>query len=592
MKLIVICLISLSLIACNESFLDRFPETSISQETYFRDAKDLELYTNTFYEYVLPSYQDGVTDNVSVYATVSETVNLLKGNISPGTVGAWGPWERLRRINFFINRAHSATGDPELINHHVGLAKLMRAIFYYGLIKRYSDVPWYSRDLTDTDDDLLYKVQDSRSLVVDSVIRDLAFAVEHIKADMGNKTRINKWYAYSTMARICLHEGTFRKYHDELGLAGSADVFLNQAVAASLKVMESGLFSIDSRGGFGSAYQNLFINTDLSTSPEIILFKDYSATENLRHSASAEFDFVFSLSRSLMESYEVLKDGMSYPFTSVAGYESTSFVDAFKNRDPRLSQTFMRPGYVKPGQASPYRANLNLGGYPHVKFVPQTSDQVAHNSNYTDLPIARLAEIYLIYAEAKAELGSLTQNDLDISVNRIRARVGMPQIFLAQIAHNPVLSSQYPNVNGPNANQILELRRERRIELAMEGLRYDDLMRWGVGERLAGPHQGVYLDRLGLHDVTGDGVPDIGVYRNQASNDVPTAERNRYVFFYLENNDGSDGSIYLSGGDFGYIMDTGDRNNPRAFISPRYYYFPIAQGQMILNPNLRQTNFW
>lgn len=576
---------------CSDSFLERYPETNIAPNAYFKSTKDLELYTNTFYDFITPSFHDGVSDNVSVFADASEVLNLLRGNITPATVGGWNNWGELRSINFLLDNVENATGNPDEIKHYVGIARLMRAHWYYGMVKRYHEVPWYSSEIKDTDEDLLYKAKEPRHVVVDSVLADLEYAVENIKDDMGNKTRINKWFAYATMARICLHEGTFRKYHDEIGLQETAAAFLQKAEAAAAAIINSNLFSIDKSGGADKAYQNLFINYDLSKSPEIILFKDYDLDANIKHPASAQvFDFVSGLSRSLMESYDYIEDGEAKDFTSIPGYETKEFTDVFTDRDPRLAQTFMYPGYVKPGQANPYRPNLNFGGYPQIKFVPQSADQVLWATNYTDLPISRYAEVLLIFAEAKAELGTFTQNDLDITINEIRSRVEMPAIQLNNLTVTPSLAEQYPNVMASNSDAILTVRKERRIELACEGFRLDDLMRWKAGELLGQSQQGVYFPSYGLYDFSGDGTPDIGVFENEASNTVPENERDKYVFYYIGSS--GNGSVYLSNGNSGYMMSSSDKDSRRTFKSPQYYYYPIPQSQLILNTQLEQTKFW
>ena len=141
-------------------------------------------------------------------------------------------------------------------------------------------------------------------------------------------------------------------------------------------------------------------------------------------------------------------------------------METFEDRDPRYRQTFMYPGYIRPGDAKPFIPNLNLGGYTQIKFVPQDPQQNQWGCSYNDLPLMRLGEILLIYAEAKAELGTLTQADLDKSINQLRDRVGMPHMVLSELTIDPTLEQQYPNVNGNLKNAILEIRRERRVELA------------------------------------------------------------------------------------------------------------------------------
>lgn len=587
LKYYIVGILPLLWIGCNDEFLDRYPETSISPEIYFVNVKDLELYTNTYYDMVSPQFCDFVSDNCASLADAHENNSLIRGSLSPATVGGWNNWGQLRRLNFFMDNVHRVSGNPQEINHYIGLTRLQRAIWYYNMVKRYNDVPWYAKALTDTDEELLYKARDPRVLIVDSVMADLDFAVRHISENRGNRTQFNRWYALAIQARICLHEATFRKYHDELNLTGTADTYFRKAVEASLEIMESGLFAIDKRGGKDQAYGNLFTSYDLENSPEILLFKDYDIAEQLSHFAGNQtFSFASNLSRSLMESYEYLTDdGRAVPFTSLKDYEKCTFVSTFRNRDPRYAQTFMYPGYIKPGFGNAYRPNMNMGGYPQIKFMaPTTITSVSD----IDLPVSRYAEVLLIFAEAKCELGSLSQEDIDRSLNEIRSRVEMPPIRMGQLPEDINLKAQYPNITD---RMLLEIRRERRIELMSENFRWDDLMRWKEGHLIEQLQEGVYISELGLFDVTGDGVPDMGIYRNEAENPIPEEERVNYTFYYLEDENGTPGTFSLSEGDHGYVRINGEIGK-RGFKEPQYYYLPIPQTQRTLNPNLEQTVFW
>ena len=518
-KKIAYILCGLLLVSCNDSFLERYPDTDLSDKTYFTSEKDLELYTNTFYNELIYYYHDYATDNASIYSEPTEIVNMMHGGITEQSVGGWDNWGTLRKYNILLENVHKTKGSPTVINHYIGITRLMRAQWYYEMIKRFNEVPWYSTSLKDTSTDLLYKGKDSRELVVDSIFKDLEFAVNHISADMKNRSVINKWYAYGMMARIALHEASFRKYHDELGLQVSAEHFYKIAINACEKIMETHLFSIDKRGGIDNAYENLFISNNLGDSPEILLFKDFDDKQNIKHDAARRvFSYVSSLSRSLMENYEYIKNGKAIPFTSVPDYDKMSMPETFKNRDPRYKQTFMYPGYIRPGENRPFVPNLYLGGYPQTKFVAQTADQMDWFRSYNDIPVMRYAEILYIYAEAKAELGILKQADLDATINVVRDRVGMPAILLASLNLNANLEKQYPNVTGSQKEVILEIRRERRIEFACECFRYDDLLRWKSGRLFEEIQQGVYIDQFGLHDFTGDGIPDVGIFESEAAN--------------------------------------------------------------------------
>ena len=572
-KILYIALALISLSSCNDSFLDRLPETSLVTENFFRSPSDLALFVNKLYLSESPKYWDPGTDNV-VASEKDEILDLIRGNITPETVGGWY-WGQIRELNYFLDNADKAQGSQELINHYIGIVRMLRGLEYYErIVKRYSDGPWYEHVLKDTDTELLMKTQDPRTFIVDKIMEDLEFGVQNILPDIKDRTVYNKWYAYGLLARIALHEGTFRKYHDELELQSSADQFLEKAVNACEKIMANTTdFGIYTDGGI-DAYGNMFISNNLSKCKEILLFKDFSYDLNIKHDVAMNvFSYNTDLSRSLMESYLIKKDGKAVPFSSIDNYKTKTFMETFEDRDPRYRQTFMYPGYIRPGDAKPFIPNLNLGGYTQIKFVPQDPQQNQWGCSYNDLPLMRLGEILLIYAEAKAELGTLTQADLDKSINQLRDRVGMPHMVLSELTIDPTLEQQYPNVNGNLKNAILEIRRERRVELACEGFRKDDILRWKVGKLLEMP-QGVYIAELNtVFDVTGDGVTDVGVFLNKES--VKPIYKKK-VLYYLEEQ-GEKTSISLSEGDHGYIILTNDITNPKKFIEPKYYYYPIPK---------------
>ena len=241
-----------------------------------------------------------------------------------------------------LARTGRVEGDRGEINHYIGLARMFRALIYYSKVKDYSDVPWYSHDLQTTDTELLYKSQDPRSLVVDSIMADLDFAVTHMKTN-NSTTRIYRNAALAIQARIALHEGTFRKYHPELKL-NDGDRFLKIAVEACRKIMDTKHYSLSTSKESGlPAYQSLFCSADLTQNPEMILVADYDKALGRLHNAQAQFDYNTGLSRSLMEDYLVVEDGQTKYFHEVEGYRTKTVLEIFENRDPRLEQTFMKP---------------------------------------------------------------------------------------------------------------------------------------------------------------------------------------------------------------------------------------------------------
>lgn len=582
--------------SCKKDFLQRLPKTDITEENYFNAPRDLELYTNTLYDRQLRFATDDInSDNISNYSGSGEIDILVRGNITPQTVGGWDDWDQLRRINFMLDNVGRVKGDPAEINHYVGIARFFRAWFYYQKVVRYSDVPWYSHVLS-MDDQSLYKGRDSRTLVVDSIMADLKFATENIRVnEKANGTRVSVWSAVALLSRFCLFEGTFRKYHTELNLQSTAGAFLQTAVKAGETLIASGKFRIYTTGKGGADYRALFASSTLSGNPEMIQWADFQQSLGRGNNTHAVLGWTWSLSQSLAYSY-LMKDGT--PYTSQAGYDKKGFVEMFRDRDPRLAETISYPGFSTTQDNKVYLPKPNLGGYDQLKFYPRDPAQrQGWEANFTGLPVFRYAEVLLNLAEAKAELGTLTDADLQLTVKPIRDRVNMPALSMAANANpDPVLMSQYPEVTGANKGVLLEIRRERRVELACEGRRFEDLNRWKSGNLFQQSQQGMYVPALGGIDMTGDQVADIALLPSPndttAIKDLPAPVRERLIRFYLRDKDGKENNFYLQNGNNGHIMFTRDRDNPRVFKTPQYYYRPIPLNEMMLNDKLKQIMGW
>ncbi|WP_346085138.1 RagB/SusD family nutrient uptake outer membrane protein [Sphingobacterium ginsenosidimutans] len=584
------------IMSCNDDFMDRYPTTSVTPEVFFSNVNDLKTYTDGFYGSLSAPIADLGTDNLAHYNSGSTIDEIMRGGVSAQNAAVWS-WSALRNINFFLENAGRVKGASAAdVNHYIGIAKFFRARFYIDKVNQYSDVPWYSQTMGTSDIELLHKKQDSRSLVVDSIMADLEFAAANIKPD-GHKSTVTKWGALAQLAQFALQEGTFRKYHSYLNLSGSANTFLQRAVSATEEIMKSNKFSISNAGGVNRAYRDLFISLNLQANPETILFIDYDKDLGRRRNTHTVLDYEWALSQTLMENY-LMKDGKR--FTDQADYKTKNIDQIFVNRDPRLEQTFMKPGFQSVNATTPQRLKPTLGGYNQIKFYPEIADMISWEAAYTDAFVFRYAEILLIFAEAKAELGILTsQADLDKSVNLLRQRVGMPSMQLGEANANvdPVLQAYYSNVKGGNVGLILEIRRERRVELACEGQRYRDVFRWEVGERLADQQQGMYVKALGPMDVTGDGKIDIAILESAKDTgpikDLTEEEKKNISLYYLKDANGNNTSIYLENGNNGHIMFTVARDKKKTFEKPKYYYYPVANSQMVLDGSkLVQTNFW
>lgn len=584
----------LTTVSCQKDFLQRVPQTDITEGSFFKTPQDLETYSNSFYSQLPAPYDDIGSDNNSTYIAGGEVINLLNGSLSPATVGGWDDWGNLRTLNYLLDHVGTVQGDAADVDHYIGITRFFRALFYFKKVKRYSNVPWYNHAMSNLDSSL-YKAADPRSVIMDSVLNDLQFAVDHIKDTEGDRTRVSKWSALALMSRICLFEGTYRKYHSELGLQSDYTRFLEKAVWASQQLMESGRFQITGSGPAG--YTALFSSASLAGNKEMIQWLASDKSLGVANNTHTVFAYQWGLSRSLEETY-LMKDGSR--FTDQQDYKTMTFTEVFDNRDPRMAATLGYPGYSTTNNNQYAIPTPNLGGYNQLKFYPR--DPALRGGwvlDYTSLPIFRYGEVLLNEIEALAELGkNVQQADLDKTVNLLRARVNMPPMLLAEAnaSPDPVLSAYYPNVSGPYKGLILEIRRERRVELACEGLRFDDLQRWYAGKRIEDAQEGMYVPALGGLDMTGDGVADIAILPSTTDSssiaNLPADVKARLARFYLKNADGTLNNFYLTNGTSGYVAFTADRNGARKFIEPQYYYRPIPLTQTVLNTSLKQPFGW
>ena len=515
---------------------------------------------------------------------------MISTNANSTTVSSGWDWEKLRTINLFLDNCEKAAVAEDVLAHYQGVARFFRARFYMDKVKRFSDVPWYDKTLTTSDEDL-YKPRDSRDVVIQKIFEDYRFAAEHVKT--GQETgAVDKWVVLTYMARHALYEGTYRKYHDELNLQGSANTYLKIAANAALQIMNEGGFSIYTTGDTDNDYHTLFESPDLSSNPEIILATYFD--RKIKGNGFWAFmfgNYIPCPTKDLVQSY-LMKDGTYY--SAQPGYETKQFVEEFQNRDPRMWQTLAWPGWelintmtYAPG-AGIYVQNLNknFSGYHQIKGFINNKDEDYYLG--IDYPVLRYAEVLLTYAEARAELGELTQDDLDKTINRLRSRAGIPALKLNPAA-DPVMQKAFPGIS----STLQEIRRERRVELALEGFRYDDLMRWKSGKLLEKEPEGLYFPSLGKFDLTGDGVEDI--YLIPSSQDIPAEadkETNslgkKLVYYKTGTIDDTNATVYLAEGTKGNILTIKDMGT---FQEPKFYYRPVPKHEVDLNPALAPQLF-
>lgn len=563
------------------SCLDKQPLSQMSPDTFFSNANELEAFSNTFYT-MFPAtslYSENVDNIIGL-----ELTEEIKGvRLVPATGGGWS-WGSLRDVNTMLGHIDNCE-DEEVRREFEAVGRFFRAYFYFEKVKAFGDVPWYDKELSSTDKDL-YKPRDSREYVMGKILDDINFAIEYLP-ETKSLYKISKWTALALKSRICLFEGTFRKYHNINVEGGNTwQWYLEQCVKASDDFMSASGYGIYNVGGSSAAYRNLFLNVD-SAESEVILARDYNKALGVFHNSNyytlGQSYGRPGLTRKIVASY-LMKDGTR--FTDKPGWETMPFAQETRDRDPRLSQSIRTPGYTRHGKSEQLAPDFTscVTGYQPTKYVGGT-DHDGYNKSYLDLVIFRSAEVFLNFAEAKAELGTLTQTDLDRSVKKLRDRVGMPSLNMKNANSYPddkFLGSStygYNNVTGDNRGVILEIRRERSIELLGEGHRYYDMMRWREGKAFEQKLLGMYFPGVGEYDLDGNGTVDLCLFRGTkpATKAAVVLEINQDIL--LE--DGNSGCVFPHKG------------NQGTWNEERDYLYPIpTDDRSLTNGALKQNPGW
>ena len=588
-RLIILAATLIAGLSACDSLLDKEPLDRVTQFDYFKTKSDLELFSNPFYDNLLDKTPYDEQNDLLVQMTLSDILYGGDKRTVPNTGGGWS-WGNLRRINTLLEYVDQCE-DKDAVLEYTALSRFFRAAFYFDKVKRFGDVPWYDTQLGSADPDL-YKARDSRELVMTKMIEDVDFAI-----NSGGLTeevtpyRVNKWAALALKARFCLFE-----YHG-INLEGhDYTYYLEEAAKAAKTIIDEGPYKIYSTKNPDKDYMMLFAQENASTEEYILAIRN-SYEAQVYHNATA-----YTLlptqgrpgyTRKFINMY-LMKNGTAFT-DRTDGWQTLPFTEEVKDRDPRLAQSIRTPGYKRIGAKRVQGPDLGvtITGYQPIKFVQDTTasgGQIDRNDRSTcDMPVFRYAEVLLNYAEAKAELGTLTQDDLTISVNEIRNRVEMPALNMAEANKNPdwYLSSEeygYPNVTGANKGVILEIRRERAVELIQEGLRLQDLYRWKAGYCIDQTISGMYFPGPGEYDLSGKGKTDLILYT--AGSTKPKDEEGVSVYEL-----GSD--IILSEGNKGYVYYHKTVENLRTpFNEERDYLYPIPSGERSLNPNLTQNPGW
>lgn len=554
---IILMSAALMLTSCNDSFLDRIPHDALTDANYWQTETHLSSVANTFTSSLSGKDWLNKTEIMADSAPWSVTTawrTIGGGYFTSDALQINSVWSAaytgIGRTNYFLNNYQRATGVKEEVRErYAAEAYFYRAYNYWILTSLFGDVPLITSELNVESPDV-FRGRDARKDVIDRITKDLEehykALPEYVAAGSSDFGRVSQCAALALLSRIYLYNG---RYED--------------AVSACERAMSSTYYKLYSTGHPDVDYVNLFNYTGrASRNPAnketlIAFVYNYDLGESSRtsHNLSRECwvpnDYArFTPTASMIECY-LTKDGKIWDPNSATSYE-----DVFKDRDPRMTQSILAPGTKWEGGESgdmlstdktvftyPKFDNSKDGcmsytGYYMRKYVePSTVKDVGHDDN--DIVLIRYAEVLLNYAEAKEQLGTLTQSDIDKTINLLRDRVGMAHLKLSEI---------------PAGSDIrTEIRRERRVELFFEGHRYFDIIRWKQGEILGEDLLGVrkdYLDPARLKE---------GIIGNLKWKTV-------------------NGKEYL-------VLESG-----RTFDPEKNYLLPVPFTQMQLNPQLAPNN--
>jgi len=594
----------LSVICLSACSLDEEPKASVTKDQIFSSEAGLKTYVYSFYEKILPSGSD--LNQIEVELTDFGAINNLpdfqvKNSYSEVNSDGW-TWTNLRSINYFIVNCTNPGVSESVRNNYIGIARFFRAYFYYGMVRKFGDVPWIDKPL-DVDDPALYAARDSREAVMEHVYEDLQFACNNITTTTdATGSMVTKWAAYALASRICLFEGTYRKYHN-LNLSTSANTWLQRAVDMSKYLMDNSGKKLYTAAGAAKSYRALF-TSDVPVTDEVLMAVCSSADLGVLHHAnwkwtSPTYGNRFSFTRTFINTY-LQTDGT--PYTSRKGWQTEVFYDECQNRDARLAQTIRTPGYTRDGVATaPDFLGYVRTGYQPLKLCLDGTkyDNAALNTNA--LPLFRYAEVLLNYAEAKAELGTFTNDDWAKTVGAIRARAGITGGLTSKPATIDTYFQQkyFPSITDPS---ILEIRRERAVELCLEGFRFDDIRRWKCGYLLNMSWDGMYVPKLNVPmDLDHNGTYDVLFYDSDANLaaakaklDWATVSKTCAPILVVGGANQLQQVKEVETGNpaAGYYLTWDTPNDYKRVFGEKQYLYPIPSLVMVKNPNITQNKGW
>lgn len=583
-------LASLFVASCDD-MLDMKPETSPSDASVWNSAASFEKEVNNYYGF-LPYFQNKSSNN-SVYLwgvydrDLMADLKLDKSTENVYSNSTYTPAEKdgvyteyfknLRSINYFFKNYNNYSKKGE-IEQYRAEALFFRAYTSFRVFKDYGPLT-IVKDVSETTSPELTSPRASRDDFANFIITDLEEAINSnalpVQKDIvGTPTngRIALGAAQALLAEVCLFEGTWQKYH--YNNTARSQELLNKAVLYAKKVMDDTSYKLFYSDKLGNeSYKYMFLLESVSKTNPAGVMKESNTeyifrnrfhenirqlSQNLVHAAQYS-----NMTRQFVEMF-LDKDGKDTPLDY-----KTSLSSFYKDRDPRLSTLGVGIGTYRWNYGNNFSTftrnaadTINAAvqqwdgpGFYVSKF--STERKMNATSSGFDVPIIRLAEVYLIYAEAKCELGngSISDADLNLSINLLRDRVHMPHLTAGNV---------------PEGSSLLnEIRKERTRELYLEGFRFDDLRRWKTAEiELSKNLEGVYIG-------SGSAFSKDWLFE-------PTYGQADYLYAASQN-------ANMAITPDGFVQREAATN--RVFRQ-RNYLLPLPTEQLKLNPKLEQNPDW
>ncbi len=592
MKKYILVILAIALF-CTGCEMDEPAITTTDKDAIFGSEEGLKAYTMSFYDMFPNATDQSIVEQSLVDYGATNTLSgfTLLNAYSENNSSGWS-WSNLRNINYFIVNCTDPGISESVRNNYIGIARFFRAWFYYDMVQRFGDVPWVDHPLDPNEEDILYGARDSRELVMEKVYEDLMFAAQNISrtTDATQCTLITKWVAYAFASRVCLFEGTFRKYHN-LSLATAPAIWLKRAEDAASVVMQQSGKSLNSN------YRALFTSDNPPTS-ETLLAIASSSSLGVKHGAnwrwtSETYGSGLNLIRAFVCTY-LQKDGT--PYTNRAGWQYQDFYEEFQNRDARLSATLRYPGYMREGKLTlPVYSGYARIGYQPIKLCVDATIGDSQTESTHAIQLVRFGEVLLNYAEAKAEQGTLTDADWAATIGKLRARAGITGGLTTKptVLDQYMKETYYPTITDP---VIMEVRRERAVELIFEGFRFDDLRRWKCGELFKKSWEGMYISAINKPlDVDHNGTHDVIYYTDNTSLAAGVALSNNANLYKVKVSTDRTANIiqvHAAGNGTGYYLAWFTNNDSKKVWGPKQYYYPIPVGSLNKNPQLTQNKGW